>query len=134
MLVNQLQGSATVLQQGSTNFTLSQVNFNGKVEAVSTINLTGEYAGMIRQEQSLWIFTYNRMDEGSTITASVYDEKQAKVLEEITYSFDAELKEPAIIKNDNEYMTLVSLNSFSDDEIVYALLNYEGEIIHETIF
>ena len=134
VLVNQLQGSATVLQQGSTNFTLSQVNFNGKVEAVSTINLTGEYAGMIRQEQSLWIFTYNRMDEGSTITASVYDEKQAKVLEEITYSFDAELKEPAIIKNDNEYMTLVSLNSFSDDEIVYALLNYEGEIIHETIF
>jgi hypothetical protein len=134
ILVNQLQGIATVLQKGSSNYTISNVNFSGKVTGTSTINLSGEYVGMIRQEQSFWVFTYNNTDEGSTITASVYDEKQAKVLEEITYSFDAELKEPSIIKNDNEFMTLVSLNSFSDDEIVYALMNYEGEIIHETIF
>ncbi len=134
VLVNQLQGVATVVQGSNKNYTISKVNFSGKVVGTNAFELPGEYIGMFRQEQSLWFFSHTITTDGSKIIASVYDEGQGTVTGEYTYTFKTILKNPSIIKNDNEYITLLSLSSFSDDEIVYALMNYEGEIDHETIF
>ncbi|WP_436515131.1 hypothetical protein [Ekhidna sp. To15] len=134
VVVNQLQGIATVIQGSNKSYTISKVNFNGKVVSTSKFELPGEYVGMFRQEQALWFFSHNITTDGSKITASVYDEGQAVMTGEYIYTFKTILKNPSIIKNDNEYLTLLSVNSFSDDEIVYALMNYEGKIEHETIF
>lgn len=132
--VNQLQGIATVLQKNDAVITLSKVNFNGKVNSSTTINVTGKYAGMVRQDQMIWIFTSDRSADGSVITAFLYDEKNGELMNQIAYNFESSLENPKVIKNDNEYLTVLSVNSFAEDEIAYALLNYEGEIIHETIF
>ncbi len=134
VMVNQLQGRATVLQGNGMSYSLSQVGFNGKVESSKDLTLPGDYVGMFRQEQSLWFFTHKNEIEGSKIIASVYDEKLGEITKEITYSFDTILKGPSIIKNDNDYVTLISKSAFAEDEIVYALMNYEGKIDHETIF
>lgn len=134
VIVNQLQGVATVLQQGSSNYTLSTLNFNGRLESSKTLNLEGEYVGMFQQEQELWFFTLKKTSEGSVIMASVYDESQGTIAKEIVYSFNTALKDPAIIKNDNEYITVLSGSAFADDEIVYALINYEGGIEYEKVF
>ena len=134
VLVNQLQGVATVLQKGSTGFTLSKVNFNGKVESSTTISLEGEYVGVFRQEQSLWFFTLKKTPEGSELLTSVYSEADGTILQELSYTFNTDLEDPAIIKNDNEYITVLSQSAFADDEIVYALINYDGEIEYEKVF
>lgn len=134
VLVNQLQGVATVLQKGSPGFTLSKVNFNGKVESSTNISLTGEYVGMFRQEQALWFFTLKKTPEGSQLLASVYSEVDGSITQELSYSFNTDLRDPTIIKNDNEYITVLSNSAFADNEIVYALINYEGEIEYEKVF
>ncbi|WP_462252524.1 hypothetical protein [Ekhidna sp.] len=134
VMVNQLQGKAIVLQGNGKNYSISNVNFNGKLESSKNIELPGDYIGMFRQEQAIWIFTHINEVEGSKVVASVYDESQAVVTNEITYTFDTILKNPSIIKNDNDYITVLSNSAFAEDEIVYALMNYEGEIDHETTF
>ncbi|MEQ6167755.1 hypothetical protein AAOE16_11235 [Ekhidna sp. MALMAid0563] len=134
VLVNQLQGVATLLQEGSTGFTLSKVNFNGKVESSTNISLEGAYAGMFRQEQNLWFFTLKKTPEGSQLLASVYSEADGSITQELSYNFSNDLEDPAIVKNDNEYITVLSQSAFAEDEIVYALINYEGEIEYEKVF
>lgn len=134
VLVNQLQGIATVVQGSSKSHTISKINFNGKVVSSNAFELPGEYVGMFRQEQALWFFSHVITTEGSKIIASVYDEGQGTMTEEFTYTFKTILKNPTVIKNDNEFITLLSVSSFADNEIVYALMNYEGKIDHETIF
>ncbi|SNS99755.1 hypothetical protein SAMN05421640_1943 [Ekhidna lutea] len=133
VMVNSLQGNATILQEGSAGFTLSRVNFSGKIESANTFTLPGSYIGMIRQEQSMWFFSHETTAEGSKITASILD-ASGQVSGEFVYQFESQLARPKIIKNDNEYLTLLSANAFAGDEIVYALMNYEGEIESETIF
>lgn len=133
VLVNQLQGIATVLQGSNKTFTLSKVNFNGKVVSSNSLELSGEYVGMFRQAQDLWFFSHSITPDGSRITASVYNEIEGTITQEITYNFKTILKNLSVIKNDNEYISLLSESSYSDDEIVYSLLNYEGKIDHETI-
>ena len=132
--VNQLQGVATVVQGNNKTYSISKINFNGKTIGSNAFELPGEYIGMFRQEQAVWFFSHTVTPDGSKIIASVYNEAQGAMIAEHTYSFKTILKKPAIIKNDNEYITLLSVNSFADEEIVYALMNYEGEIDHETIF
>ncbi|WP_425390277.1 hypothetical protein [Ekhidna sp.] len=134
VIVNQLQGVATILQKGTDYYTLSRMNFNGKVESTSRIELQGEYAGMIRQEQSLWLFTHNKNSEGSYLNATVYNEKENAVIDTVGYQLNASLINPSVIKNDNEYLTLIASNNDAEEEIVYALMNYEGKIEQETIF
>ena len=58
VMVNQLQGVLTVLQKGETDYTLSKVNFNGKVESSSNLAIVGDFVGMFRLEKDLWFFTY----------------------------------------------------------------------------
>jgi len=38
------------------------------------------------------------------------------------------------VKNDNESMTLLATNVNADQEIIYALLNYQAEIQYEQVF
>ncbi|WP_420316586.1 hypothetical protein [Ekhidna sp.] len=134
VIVNQLQGIVTVLQKGENSFTISRINFNGKVESSKKFEFEGAYAGMIRQEQSWWVFAHHQSQDGTVINAAVFDEKQGAVVDTISYQMKSSLLDPAIIKNDNEYLTIISKNNDSDEEIVYALMNYEGKIEYEIIF
>ena len=134
VVVNQLQGVATVLQGSNTSHTITKVNFNGKIVSSNSLELPGEYVGMFRQEQDLWFFSHESSSEGSKIIASVYNQNDKTISRQVAYSFNSSLKKPSIIKNDDEYFSLLSSSDYSDDEIVYALLNYEGEIEHEIFF
>ncbi|MEP0985374.1 hypothetical protein [Ekhidna sp.] len=134
VLVNQLQGIATVMQGNNANYTISKINFNGKVASTNSFELPGQFVGMFRQAQELWLFSHSITVDGSKIMASVYDETEGTITNKITYNFKTILKNPSVIKNNNEYITMLSESSYSDNEIVYALMNYEGEIDHETVF
>jgi len=134
VMVNQLQGVATILQQGASSYTLSKVNFNGKVQSTKAIQLAGEFVGMFKQDTDWWIFTHELSSDGSTIMASSYNENEGSLSEPISYSFEGSMFDPTVIRNDNEYLTVLSKNSDAEDEIIYALINYEGEIAHETVF
>lgn len=132
--VNQLQGIATVLQGTDKTYTLSRVNFNGKIVASNSFELPGTYIAMFKQEQSTWFFSHTVSPEGSKIMASVYDQSEGAITASYTYNFKSILRRPTIIKNDNAYFTLLSSSAYADDEIIYALMNYEGKIEHETTF
>lgn len=134
VIVNPLQGVTTVLQKGSSGYNLSQINFNGKQESSKSIGISKEIFGMTTLEQERWFFTHDQTSEGSQIIAFVYDESSGDLARELTYNFTAELKDPKVIKNDNEFLTILSTSAFADDEIVYALINYNGEVKHEKVF
>ena len=73
-------------------------------------------------------------EEGVSISAIAYDEKEDTIETKQQYTVESAAQGLMIIKNDNEFLTVLSQNPYSEDELVFALLNYEGNVIHEEIF
>lgn len=132
--VNQLQGKTMIVQGSNNSYSLSKMNFSGRVESTKTLTLPGEYIGLVRQEQSLWFFSHETSVAGSKIVATVLDERSGAIETKSTYQFSGTMEAPAIIKNDNEYLTVLSENGDASGELIYALINYEGEVEYETVF
>ncbi len=131
---NDLQGIFTVIQASNTTYTFSSINFAGKVQGSMTLDLPGTLVNMWQQDQSQWYFSHNAGEENSTITALVVDPITKEVTDTLNYQLENTLVNPLLIKNDNESITLVGRNQDSEEELIYALMDYQGVIRNEKIF
>lgn len=130
---NDLQGELTILQKGE-NYTLSKANFSGKITSSQKIELPGKFISMIRQDQGTWFFSQTDQDGKSVINATIFADGSAEITSQHSYALSSQVSNPFIVKNDNESMTLIATNMNANEEIIYALLNYQAEIQYEQIF
>ena len=131
---NDLQGSFTVLQSNGEKQIYSTIGSNGKVTSSKSLVLPGEFLNMWKQEGQLLFFTSSDQEEKTVITNSVFDPSTSQLNEIATYTLSYPIVESILIKNDNQSITLLSKNSLDPTEVLYAVLDYNGNIHYEEIF
>lgn len=131
---NDLQGAFTIVQANDTKHTLSTVSLAGKTLSSQSFDLPGKFLNVWRQEKAYWFFTVREEDQKSVVSALVLDLETNEFREEIKYACDYLLANPLLVKNDNESITLLSKNAANEQEAVYSLLDYNGNIKYEEIF
>ena len=128
VLYNELRGDYAVIAPAENDSTIKYQKFNvtGKMSENEALSSRGRFLSHFTNEQNIWIMGMTDEMEGTAINASVYDSDYA-LIETYTYQSNLDLSNPKIIKNDNETFTVVS-NTSEEDQLVYLLLDYEGNI------
>lgn len=132
--LNELQGELTIVQQRVDGITINKANFSGKITSSTNLPLMGTYLTQFTEDQNTWIFGYTEEADATNITARIVSTSTGELVEEKTYQLNNSLLSPYLIKNDNETITLISRNADSEEEHVYAIMNYEGIVTYEEIF
>ena len=133
---NDLQGIYTVVT-GSYNdetkagYTLSTYDFNGKLKANKVLNMPGEFINLFITNQKYWIFSKSEGEIGSLLTATVLNSSLAPETEPLNYPFINDITSPLVIKNDDKTITVIGNNLENESELIYALIDYQGNIEHE---
>ncbi|MFK7953738.1 MAG: hypothetical protein AB8B73_12905 [Ekhidna sp.] len=132
---SELKGELTILQAQEGNvYTLSSSNFSGAVTSSTAVELPGRFISMIRQEQEMWLFSVSDEDGISILNATILNESSKEITNQLSYSLSSQLQNSFVVKNDNKSFTLIGFNALANDEIIYALLDYEENIQNEQIF
>lgn len=127
--VNQLQGVMKVTQVENGQYTISYLNFAGKKTKSIEIELSGRFISMFELGKASYIFT---SESSNGIIASQID-AEGVIENQFSYMLSSELRNAIIIKNDNQYITLVADGSVGD-EVIYALLDYQGRVEYEKVY
>lgn len=127
--VNQLQGVMKVTQVANGQYTISYLNFAGKQTKSIAIELSGTFISMFELGKASYIFT---SETPNGIIANQID-AEGVIENQVSYTLNSELRNTIIVKNDNQFITLLADGSVSD-EIVYALLDYQGKVKYEKVY
>lgn len=110
------------------------VGSNGKLKSSEILPIEGTFANLFINDQNNWVFSESEGDSGTVVFATVFDGSLKEVGEAIKYSFSNNIIFPRVIKNDNKDITIIGNDKNNELGIIYALIDYEGNIKYETNF
>lgn len=128
--VNNLTNRLTITQLLDKQLTISELDFAGKPTKSIETELSGEYIGMFKHEQSFHLFT---TDSKETVSMQVIG-ADGSVTDSKKYAYNSVLIAPRIVKNDDQWITLISESPYTDRDLIYSLLDYEGNVRFERAF
>ncbi len=132
---NDLLQTLTVLQvTNATNrqYRIGKYALSGKSSGSQSFTLTGQLVSTAIYEGSFWFF--NHAASGNEMRADVMNVEKLSWEKDITYALSQPIYTPVVIRNDNVNLTLIGHPSADSDQVVYALIDYEGNIEDETIY
>ncbi len=125
---NQLLGKVEVLQAKDSTCIISTHLTTGKKLNEIAVKLSGAFAGSLNQGESTFIYS---LDKSRSILHSQEINSDGEITNEIAYQFQNILVDPFIIKNDNQLITVIAKDKDDEEGLIYALLNYDGEVRYE---
>lgn len=128
--VNDLTSLFTITQLVDEKLVISECNFGGKVLASTEVEIEGDFVGMFRHESYYHVFT---AASDSSLNLQVVGEDGNQV-RQATYAFSSTLVHPRIIKNDDQWITLIADAPNSEYDLVYSLFDYRGKVYYESTF
>ncbi len=125
---NELLATYTVLAAADADsvITFQEFNHAGKLSNNKSLSSRGAYLHSFTNDQNIWMMGMTEAPDGAVIHAKVYDQSYQEIAS-YAYEFPVALQSPKVIKNDDQTLTVVGDTSV-EDEIIYALLDYEGNI------
>jgi hypothetical protein len=137
---NQLRNTYTVVQQAGFNeelkegsYRFTQYNHRGKLTDDLKVTLPGEFLNVLTSDTTIWVFSNTNTDNGTTITASILDRSTGETDSTLVYSFSQVMDSPALIKNDNESLTILGNQAEARERVVYGLIDFKGNIRYERL-
>ncbi len=135
---NDLQGIYTIIsgvhnEESNMGYTISKVGFNGKTSATKNITITGKFINLFVTDQQYWIFSESQGNVGTLISANILtsDFEPNQEVPTLHYNFINDLLAPLVIKNDDKTITIIASSLANESELIYALIDYQGNIQHE---
>lgn len=129
---SELQGELTIVQSSETEVTVSSASFSGNVAVSLRKEIEGDFLAIVKQGGLIRLITHVQGDEGSIVR--VYLQGETGEWTETNYYFSNDLVDPYLIKNDDEYLTVLARNLVDESQHVYSILNYEGDVKYEAVF
>ncbi|MDW3193736.1 MAG: hypothetical protein R8G66_15300 [Cytophagales bacterium] len=137
LLYNYLRAQYSLLIQDAENDTtyqLVQMDYRGKTTAQGKFTTSGEVITHFTNGDLVWVFaSISNPDNTTTLRAYTFDATFQPV-GVFDYQLANELDDVRVVKNDDQTLTVAARSSATDEKYVYALLNYEGEVQHESVF
>ncbi len=137
LLYNYLKAQYTLLMKDSKNDTtyqLVQMDYRGKTTGQGKFTTAGEVITHFINGDFIWVFaSISNPDATTTLRAYTFDTTFQPV-STFDYQLTHVLEDVRVVKNDDQSLTVASRMRSGDNKYVYALLNYEGEVQHESVF
>ncbi|WP_131827485.1 hypothetical protein [Moorena producens] len=137
LLYNYLKAQYTLLMndaKNDTTYQLVQMDYRGKTTAQGEFTTTGNVITHFINGDLIWVFvSIINPDATTTLRAYTFDATFQPV-GTFDYQLSNVLEDVRVVKNDDQTLTVASKMKAGDKKYVYALLNYEGEVQHESVF
>lgn len=137
LLYNYLKAQYALLMQDAKNdttYNLVQMDYRGKTTAQSKFTTAGEVITHFTNGDLIWVFAAIRNPDATTTLRAYTFDAALQQVGSFDYQLANALKEIRVVKNDDKTLTVASKMRSGDEKYVYALLNYEGEVQHESVF
>lgn len=137
LLYNYLKAQYSLLMKDAKNdttYNLLQIDYRGKTTAQGKFTTSGEVITHFTNGDLVWVFTsISNPDATTTLRAHTFNSTFQSV-GTFDYQLTNELDDIRVVKNDDQTLTVASKLRSEEEKYIYALLNYEGEVQHESVF
>lgn len=137
LLYNYLKAQYSLLMKDAKNdttYNLLQIDYRGKTTAQGKFTTSGEVITHFTNGDLVWVFTsISNPDATTTLRAHIFNSTFQPV-GTFDYQLANALDDIRVVKNDDQTLTVASKLRSGEEKYIYALLNYEGEVQHESVF
>lgn len=112
-------------------FELINMDGRGKISGKQDLVMTGNFLALVPNENDLWFFTYVVEQEHFIINAFVMAPESQQFSPAWTCGFDEGIVDPLLVRNDNQTLTMIGHSPSESSAIIYAQLDYQGNLHHE---
>lgn len=137
LLYNYLRAQYTLLMQDAKNdttYNLIQMDYRGKTTVQGKFSSTGEVITHFTNGDLIWVFAANSNSDATTTLRAYTFDAAFQPVGNFDYQLTGDLVDVRVVKNDDQTLTVAARPRTGNEKYVYALLNYEGEVQHESVF
>lgn len=113
-------------------YLLTEINPRGSISHTARLSLPGQFLAMFVKDDINYIFSHKEDMGMSAFTVSALDQDFKNLEQDFTYQYVFKFDSPVVVKNDDALITIVGKVTDNKYNMLYSIIDYNGNILNET--